>query len=187
MPGTSTHPASRLPHWQIAFKSGMRIDKELKLLTHWQRFIRCCIHQTSLGRRLLVCLVFLGCLTGCGSDGPALHGVSGIVSLDAVALEQGSITFLPLEGTSGPNAGSEIVKGVYSIPKEKGLVEGKYRVEVRAQKKTGKRIEVGSPTPPGTMMDEVVEAVAPRFNSQSTLEAEIPPTQESLDFNVSSK
>ena len=157
------------------------------MLTHWQRSIRSCARQTSQARRLLVRLVFLGCLTGCGSDGPALHGVSGIVSLDAVALEQGSITFLPAEGTSGPSAGSEIVKGVYSVPKEKGLVEGKYRVEVRAQKKTGKKVAVGSPTPPGTMMDEVAEAVASRFNTNSTLEAEIPSTEESLDFDVSSQ
>ncbi len=138
-------------------------------------------------RWMLLGLATIGCLPGCGPGGPVLHGVSGIVNLDTVEIKQGSITFVPIAGTNGPSAGSEIVDGAYAIPKEKGLVEGKYRVEVRALKKTGKRVEVGSPSPPGTMMDEVVEAVAPRFNTASTLEAEIPSTQESLDFDVSSQ
>lgn len=142
---------------------------------------------TIRSRWVLVGLAALGCLSGCGPGGPVLYGVSGIVNLDTAEIKQGSITFVPIDGTNGPSAGSEIVDGAYSIPKEKGLAQGKYRVEVRALKKTGKRVEVGSPSPPGTMMDEVVEAVAPRFNTASTLEAEIPSTQESLDFDVSSK
>lgn len=136
---------------------------------------------------LLTGIVLLSCLAGCGSGGPTLYGVSGVVMLDDVEIKQGSITFVPAAGTEGPSGGAEIVNGAYKIPPEKGLAAGKYKVEVRSQKKTGKKIEVGSPTPPGTMMDETVEAVAPKFNTESKLETEITGNQESLDFDVSSK
>ncbi len=135
---------------------------------------------------MLAGLGFLGCLAGCGKDN-GLHRIYGTVTLDNVKIKEGSITFIPQPGTNGSGGGSNISDGSYDVPKDKGLAPGKYRVEIRSQKKTGKKVEVGSPTPPGTMRDETVEAVAPQFNSKSTLEAEIPSKKLPLDFSVAEK
>ena len=133
-------------------------------------------------------MVCLSGLLGCsGDNGPELYSVSGAVSLDGGELKQGSITFVPKEGTSGPSGGAEIKDGVYSVPKEKGLAAGKYRVEIRAIMKTGKKVEAGSPSPPGTMVDEIKEAIPARYNTNSDLEAEISGNQEAVDFELSTK
>jgi hypothetical protein len=127
----------------------------------------------------------LGCLSsGCGSGGPALHGVSGKVSLDGKPITQGSITFVPSAGTKGPSGGSSIENGKYQVPRDKGLVSGTYRVEIRSQRSTGKKTPAQSPSPPGTMMDEMKEAVPVEFNSASTLEVEIPAPKNQLDFDL---
>lgn len=163
------------------------VSRTQTALSPWQRFnMR---HQlTWTGARFILAgLGFLGCLAGCGGKDNGLHRVYGTVTLDNAKIKEGSITFVPQAGTKGPSGGSPIADGAYDVPKDKGLAPGKYRVEIRSSRKTGKKIEVGSPTPPGTMMDEVVEAVAPKFNSRSTLEAEIPPKKQPLDFSVSEK
>lgn len=132
--------------------------------------------------------VCLSGVLGCsGNSGPELFSISGSVSLDGAELKQGSITFVPTEGTTGPSGGAEIKDGVYAVPKEKGLAAGKYRVEIHAIMKTGKKVEVGSPSPPGTMMDEIKEAIPARYNTNSTLEAEVTGNQEGVDFDLSTK
>jgi hypothetical protein len=131
----------------------------------------------------LVCL-FLTC--GCGM-GDKRAAISGKVTLDGAAIESGSITFQPSEGTQSPSAGTAITQGSYQIPRAQGPLPGVYRVEITAQRKTGNKIAAGSPAPPGTLVDEVVEVVPARYNAQSTLRSEVRPGNNPLDFNLTSK
>jgi hypothetical protein len=123
---------------------------------------------------------------GCGG-GDKRAAISGRVTLDGAAPEAGSISFQPIEGTKGPGAGAVITRGSYEIPRAQGPVAGVYRVEIHAQRKTGKKLPAGSPAPPGTMVDEVVEAVPARYNSPSTLRSEVKAGNNSLSYDLLSK
>ena len=114
-------------------------------------------------------------------------GVAGKVTLDGAALETGSISFLPIEGTESPTAGAVITNGAYEIPRDKGPMPGIFRVEIRAQRKTGNKIPAGSPAPPGTLVDETVEAIPARYNKESTLRAEVKAGANPLNFELSTK
>ncbi len=134
-----------------------------------------------------VVLIMATCLaSGCGGDS-GRGAVSGKVTVDGQPLADGVITFVPAAGTEGPSAGSEVKDGRYSIPADTGPVPGDYRVELRAQKKTGKMIEVGSPEPPGTKIPETVEALPAKYNSKSTLKETIKAGNNPLDFELKTK
>jgi len=135
---------------------------------------------------ILVSFVVFSCLPGCG--GVSGRGaVSGKVTLDGQPLAEGVITFVPTGSTQGPSAGAEIREGRYDIPADTGPVVGEYRVEIRAQKKTGKMIEVGSPEPPGTKIELTVEALPAKYNTNSTLKATIKDGDNVYDFAPTSK
>jgi hypothetical protein len=69
--------------------------------------------------------------TGCGSsDSLPREAVSGSVSLDRKPLETGMITFLPADASVPTQGGSPIVGGRYEIPRDQGLVPGKYKVVI---------------------------------------------------------
>lgn len=102
---------------------------------------------------------------GCGGDG-SKSTVSGRVTLNGAAIKSGSILFVPIDGTSGGTAGTDITTGSYAV--DRGLVPGTYRVEVRAPRPSSKLI----PKPfgaPGEMMAATEEAIAEEFNDHSTL------------------
>ena len=117
-----------------------------------------------------------------GTRGPflAVSNYLGVFS----GLNDGEV---PAAGTDGPSAGSEVKDGRYSIPAETGPVPGDYRVELRAQKKTGKMIEVGSPEPPGTKIPETVEALPAMYNTKSTLKETIKVGNNPIDFDLKTK
>jgi hypothetical protein len=123
-------------------------------------------------------LVVLG---GCGgSAAPSIHGK---VTLDGEAVTQGSIAFLPT-GSGGPKAAAAIEQGAYTISSEDKLVPGKYRVEISWRKPTGKKIPSADP---GITADETVEAVPAKFNTNSTLIAEIGAGDVEKNFELTTK
>ena len=123
-------------------------------------------------------------LTGCGGGSAGVHGK---VTLDGQPLETGVISFQPMEGTAGPAAGATIAQGEYKVQGEAMPSPGTYRVEIKSQKKTGKKMPVGSPAPPGTMAEETIEAVPPQYNKKSTLQRELKGGQNTVDFELASK
>ena len=124
-------------------------------------------------------------LCGCGGqDGPERAGVSGTVTAGSQPVEQGSITFMPSGQTTGPSAGGTIKNGSYSIDREHGPVVGSHRVQIRAMRKTGKQVPAGPPAPPEAMVDEVEQFIPPKYNSQSTLTAEVQSGSNTLDFKL---
>lgn len=129
-----------------------------------------------------VLLLALGCLVvglaGCGSGA----SISGTVTLDNQPVEMGAISFLPMDGKEGARGGASIENGKYTVPAEKALPPGKYKVEIRWPKKTGKKI------PNEDMpMDETKEAIPPQYNSKSTLTVELTSGQNEKNFDLKSK
>jgi hypothetical protein len=126
------------------------------------------------------------CFLGCADSGPPTAEVSGTVRLDGRLIEEGSIQFIPVEGSRGPSAGGVIQDGKYHIPRKKGVTVGTNRVELRAFKKAGTRIQ--DPTaPPGVQTEGRVQAFPPEFNDRSTVVKEIRAGGNAIDFDVETK
>jgi hypothetical protein len=124
-------------------------------------------------------------LTGCGEGNVNHSDISGAVKLDGKPLEEGSILFTPTNGASGSAAGGTIANGRYQLSGETGPTIGWNRVEIRAMRKTGKKIPKPF-APQGQMIDEQIEAIPPRYNSQSSLKVEVKRGENTADFDVSS-
>jgi len=132
-----------------------------------------------------ICVVIAMCF-GCGKKGPRRAAASGHVTLDGQPIEEGVIQFLPIEGTVGPETGGVITKGQYDIPQQRGPVVGKSRIELRASKKTGRKIQ--DPTGrTGTLTDEYKEMFPPDSNTNSSLVREIKDDPNTLDFDIRTK
>ena len=135
-------------------------------------------------RRFFLLLGFL-VLAGCSKENRG--AVSGKVTLDGAPLEAGSITFVPIEGTSSPSAGATLEKGAYTISTAQGPMPGAFRVEIKSPKKTGKKALAGSPAPPNTWIEETIEAVPAMYNKESKLRAEVKAGTNTLDFELKSR
>jgi hypothetical protein len=113
-------------------------------------------------------------LTGCptletGGYKDQRFAIKGTVTADGRPLENGTIAFIgTAEGSR--QAGGPIVNGAYDIPEGQGPNAGKYRVEIRSLKPTGKKVK-DSDT--GGMIDVMVEALPPRYHDKSILTATI--------------
>lgn len=113
----------------------------------------------------------LGGMAGCSgnSDGPARVAVDGQVTLRGEPVGKGSILFIPIEDTRGPRVGTAIEQGRFRIPRDRGPVIGRLRVEIRAERSLGYDIteptesvmHIGEPLPPND--------IPPEFNDASTL------------------
>jgi hypothetical protein len=137
------------------------------------------------GFRSLLALGLLG-LLGCSSSGPELAEVSGTVTLDDQLVEEGSIQFIPVEGTTGPAAGETIKNGRYRIARSKGAVVGKNRVEVRAFRYSGRKVP--DPTgPPGALTEERIQAFPPEYNDNPTVIKEIHAGSNTVDIDAKSR
>ncbi len=122
----------------------------------------------------LIVVLALFVLTGCKPAGPKLYPVTGAVTLDGQPLADGTVHFKIID------AGS-----IFSFPVKEGkfagqATEGRHRVEVVAYR----LIPV-----PGEMGGEVQQPlIAPRFNSMSTLSADVTPAgPNAFEFQVESK
>jgi len=123
-------------------------------------------------------------LAGCPDSGPPKASVSGTVRLDGQLIETGSINFFPVADNTGPSAGARIENGKYHIAKNKGVVVGKNRVELRGNRKTGRMVR--DPLNDDLMVPEVVEAFPPQYNRRSTLIRDIEHGSNSINFDLKS-
>jgi len=85
--------------------------------------------------RFVACLIVVGMTSisvGCGAQGKVSRlPVSGTVSFASGELLNGSITFVPSEGRSGPAATTAIVDGKYRFDVTNGPTAGEHRVIVK--------------------------------------------------------
>jgi hypothetical protein len=124
--------------------------------------------------------------SGCGSRQEHRAAIGGEVKLDGKPVELGSIQFLPMQGVEGPLAGGTIEKGRFTLSTANGPAIGRNRVEIRASRKSGRMVHKMF-APPSEMVDAGEEAVAPRFNSESTLTFDVKPGENVASFDVVSK
>lgn len=103
---------------------------------------------------------------GCSRDPLGRCAISGSVNVDGVPLQVGNIAFQPLEGQ--PTAsGAAVTEGMFSIPRESGLVPGRYRVVINAPMPA-----VGGKVPtaeamPGEPPPPPLERIPPSWNTSS--------------------
>lgn len=123
---------------------------------------------------LLASVVVMG-VVGCGESGPERIGMSGIVTYNGEPIEDGEISFQPVEGTQAPPTSTTIVDGKYQLPEKWALVPGTYQVAVRSYRASydndaklpGSTLD----RPPASGGIEVKEQLLPdKFNAKSTIE-----------------
>jgi hypothetical protein len=123
----------------------------------------------STRRTILLAAAFcLVLAVGCGGDSRR-QGIEGTVILDGKPLAVGQITFVPQPGSSGPTAGAEIADGRFSIAPKGGTFAGAFRVEITASRLSGRKV----PGPRGTPVDEIVQYLPTKYNTESSLTADV--------------
>ena len=138
-------------------------------------------------RHFNVCLCFLASLAvliGCG--GPARTAVHGTVTCAGEKAQTGQLRFVPIEDTPGAVAVAEITDGEYRADNRGGLTAGKYRVEVDARKKTGRKVP-GNIGVERTMVEETIRLGLPEYaGRKSPLTIDTASTADGrLDIDVS--
>jgi hypothetical protein len=129
----------------------------------------------------ILALCAISSIFGCGKTAaPTVHGK---VTLDGESVSMGSIEFHP-QGSGGTKASAAIEQGSYTIPATTKMQPGKYRVQINWMKPTGKKIPSADP---GITADEMREAIPAKYNTNSTLTAEIAPGDSEKDFALTSK
>src|SRR5262245_9090044 len=110
-------------------------------------------------------------LTGCSNDPLGRHAVSGAVKVDGAPLAKGNIAFQPMDGQP-TQGGAAVTDCKYSVPRDGGLVAGKYRVAINAPipGTGGKPDENAMPGDPPAPPKELLP---PEWNRESTKTIEV--------------
>jgi hypothetical protein len=138
-------------------------------------------HSTS--GRIAGALVIVGVLiAGCGRSGPQRHEVSGSVTFAGEETPQGSISFVPIGDTKGPQVGGNIEQGHYHIDRKGGPVAGRHRVEITLLRKTGRKVSNMG----GQPIDQMRNVVPAKYSgATSELAVTIEPQGENVfDFDL---
>ena len=91
---------------------------------------------------------------GCGAKGPTAKAMQGSVTCGGEKASKGMVSFVPIDGTSGRICAAPIVDGQYRFDGG-GVVLGKYRVQIDARRKTGRKVK-GNNGMEVTMIDEEI-------------------------------
>ena len=127
----------------------------------------------------LFCVILAVAAAGCGSR-PKTVRAWGEVRWQGTPVEEGVIVLFPIDGTAGPSTGGSIAAGRYDVPRAKGpRAGGIYRVEITANGKERLYNPNASPTASDTPIPVRDQILPPRFNTASTLRAEIAPNADS--------
>ena len=108
------------------------------------------MHSSSQSLRAALGLVVgMLCATGCDDKHPKRYAVSGSVRFENAPLPFGSIRFIPTDLRKNTDGGAVIQDGKFSIPRDKGLFAGTYRVVISAadEKVTHDPKDAPGPTP----------------------------------------
>jgi hypothetical protein len=120
-------------------------------------------------RLLYLCPVFAG-LAGCGGGGVQRCAVSGNVKVAGKPLDQGAIVFTAQDASLGSGGGDQIKNGQYSIPAQRGLLPGRYRVSITSALPGAPPDPNAPPGPAGPMPKDRID---PKYNALTTLTAEV--------------
>jgi hypothetical protein len=108
---------------------------------------------------------------GCSEPADELprEPVSGTITFEGKPLAKGMIQFIPAAGRGETQAGAPIENGSYSIPQPEGPVPGRYTVVITASE-AGAAAPAG---PPGREVPSPKELIPAKYNTRSTLTAEV--------------
>jgi hypothetical protein len=115
-----------------------------------------------------------GCFGG-GDDLPR-EAITGRVTLDGQPVEDGSISFVPMEAVAVGDAvqgGGAIKSGRFWISQEFGLIPGKYRVAINAAAHGGKERTKPQVPAAGQALDVSKELIPQKYNAMSELTATV--------------
>jgi hypothetical protein len=121
----------------------------------------------------------LGPAGGCSSDA-GKGTVTGQVTLDGAPVKEGLIKFIPADGKS-QTADAVITDGQFTAE----VPVGEKRVEISAPKVVGQRKMYDTPDSP--VVDDVVELLPPRYNTQSELKMTVQAGSQTKQFDLKSK
>jgi hypothetical protein len=131
---------------------------------------------------------FLVLLVGC-ADGVKTADVRGKVSFDGKPIQEGAITFFPIDG-KGPTAGGIIAKGEYAV--QIPITQGPDGPETRRMK-----VSISAPkivgmkklynTEKAIERPVTAESLPDRYNAKSELTIEVNPGTNERDFELKSK
>ncbi len=124
---------------------------------------------SSVRNKVLVASVacaVLALVFGCGGDSLGRHAISGTVSVNGAPLQRGNVGFQPVEKSSPTSGGAVVADGKYSVPRDKGLPTGKYRVVINAPK-PGTGADVAKGAMPGETPSPPEELIPPDWNTNS--------------------
>ena len=79
---------------------------------------------------LLVTVIVLSFVSGCGKQNSQRVPVQGTVTYRGEPVAQGSIALRPTGKTSGPAAGTDILDGKFEIPRHAGPATGSYSARI---------------------------------------------------------
>lgn len=129
---------------------------------------------------LLLGVVYLVGLAGCSNSSQAVS-VRGTVTLDGKPLPSGQIVFEPMEqNQQGQLRDTAIRDGVFELSAKQGLQPGiKFKVAIRAFKKTGKKYPAANPE---AAYDEQIQYLPEQYNTATTLTANISADDSKNDF-----
>ena len=129
---------------------------------------------------LVLLLATMAATGGCGGDGLPRQPLSGKVTLDGQPIESALITFTPMNGSGdSTSAAAQVTAGSFSIPRDAGLIAGKYRVAVSMPKevtKAAKKKQIDNATGAEIEAGDVTitqEALPARYNAKSELTADV--------------
>lgn len=140
--------------------------------------------------KIFLCIglgLLVGGIAGCSDDLGGRKDVSGMVRLSGQPLDDGAIEFSPLTpaaaGETDTKSGAPIVQGKYTIPRQNGLLPGKYRVRITAGTPTQGPKPGELPGPSGG--PPAKERVPAKYNTASELEVTVTVSgPNTFDFDI---
>jgi hypothetical protein len=140
------------------------------------------VRSVRCGWEIVVLAALAAALLGCGQKptGPERGVVHGKITLDGNPVVKGTIDFAPTDPSRGPTCGMRVVDGQYASA-ERGPIIGKCRVTIRAPQMSGTMREDGD------WKSNYAELIPPRYNTQSTLEADVRAGDNTFDFDLKSR
>ena len=110
---------------------------------------------------------------GCGDAHQGRKEISGTIKLKGALLDQGSIEFMPLYSAKLVTKGSAgIQDGAYRLPRDHGLVPGKYKVIITSGDGRTPAMPDGVPGPTGANIVSK-DRIPPQYNVASKQEVEV--------------
>jgi hypothetical protein len=123
-------------------------------------------HQVSVSHvgGIAVACLLTSIIVGCHSPSRLGEALSGQVTVEGQPLDEGLITFIPLNDTPGTKVSVTITNGQYEVLPQEGLKAGEFRVEIFGLPPSIKAIAEGLPPP---MESKNYREIDAQFNTQS--------------------